>query len=129
MVLSSNAAICILLSFPSEIERLSGEISNYLNVTNFWDEESEQLNGPGAFRAVCALVLTAVQGGRARKMDKGLNPAFRFQLSNSPFLRQPLIPAPVSRIVTAVLLLSSRRKKGITACAVADKPGSSAKSK
>lgn len=36
MVLSSNAAICILLSLPSEIERLSGEISNYLNVTNFW---------------------------------------------------------------------------------------------
>ncbi|KAM9169058.1 uncharacterized protein V3H86_013248 [Mergus octosetaceus] len=32
--------------YKSEIERLSGEISNYLNVTNFWDEESEQLNGP-----------------------------------------------------------------------------------
>lgn len=26
----------ILIYFQSEIERLSGEISNYLNVTNFW---------------------------------------------------------------------------------------------
>nr|XP_025046277.1 uncharacterized protein LOC112547692 isoform X3 [Pelodiscus sinensis] len=32
--------------YENEIERLSGEISNYLNVTNFWYEESELLNGP-----------------------------------------------------------------------------------
>ncbi|CAM2108225.1 unnamed protein product [Caretta caretta] len=31
--------------YENEIERLSGEISNYLNVTNFWYEESELLNG------------------------------------------------------------------------------------
>nr|XP_034985110.1 uncharacterized protein LOC118091805 isoform X4 [Zootoca vivipara] len=30
--------------YENEIERLSGEISNYLNVTNFWYEESELLN-------------------------------------------------------------------------------------
>lgn len=52
----------------------------------------------------------------------------RAAVSPSSSSLQPLIPAPVSRIVTAVLLLSSRRKKGITACAVADKTGSSAKS-
>ncbi|KAM6451511.1 uncharacterized protein PHA67_018112 isoform 2-T3 [Liasis olivaceus] len=31
--------------YENEIERLSGEISNYLNVTNFWYEESELLSG------------------------------------------------------------------------------------
>ncbi|XP_077175433.1 uncharacterized protein LOC143829038 isoform X2 [Paroedura picta] len=31
--------------YENEIERLSSEISNYLNVTNFWYEESELLNG------------------------------------------------------------------------------------